>query len=507
MNITVFEGTTRKELSFEEGDTILAVLQKAGIQSVTAPCGGNGTCGKCRVSVRTKDFSGECLACKRLAGDGMVVELIPEVRVSFADVAEGETFKPDPDRKGYGVACDIGITTVVCRLLNLETGEVLSGVRGSNSQRIFGGEVLSRLKAAEKGHAEELHGLILQQINYYIKTLCRQEKIGTEDVKMAAISANTIMMHFFAGLNPAEISTAPFVPLSLFGETKNSEELGLCFQGEVYLCPCVSGFIGSDVVCGLYTGKISEAEEMVLMVDLGTNTEIVLGNKDRILACAADGGAAFKASLLEHGMTASAGAIAGVRYEEGELQLEVLGAGKARGICGSGFLDVLRIMFEEEILDELGHIADPEDVDSELVEYIGEEEGRTVFYLTKEKNIYISQVDISKFQLAKAAIASGVQILAMEQNISLSQVERLLMGGGFGAFADKNSAAVLGLIPQECLGKSRKLGNVSLTGAISAVFSEEARREMGRIASRVQVMDLPAHPCFNDMYTDNMFFE
>ena len=507
MTITVFEGTVRHELPFEEGETILSVLQKAGIQSITAPCGGKGSCKKCTVTVRSDEFSGSCLACTTQAKDQMVVELVPEVRFSFADRSGGEICPPTPGQTGYAIACDIGTTTVVCQLLNLENGELLARVSGSNSQRIFGGDVLSRLKAAEEGHASEIHGQIVRQIDHYIGELCREAKLTGEDVRLVAVTGNTIMMHFFAGLDPAQISTAPFTPVSLFGEMTSGKDVGLDYGGEVFLCPAVSGFIGSDVLCGLLSSGMAAAGGKELLVDLGTNTEIALGNREKMLACSVDGGAAFRASLLEHGMTASVGAISAVRYADGELELEVLGAAEPRGICGSGFIDILGILYEEEILDEMGHIVDPEETDSELARYIGTEGDRAVFYLTENHRIYVSQADISKFQLAKAAVSAGIRILAEEDGISLSGLDKLLLGGGFGSFAHRRNSAMLGIIPTECKGKTVKLGNVALAGAISAALSEEARGELCRIRELVQVIDLPTHPSFNDVFTDAMIFE
>ena len=507
MYITVYEGKVKHELPFEEGETVLAILQNAGIQSITAPCGGNGSCKKCGVNVREETGSVLRLACMVQAEDQMVVEIVPEVRMSFADTGGGEIYEPTPGQSGYAAACDIGTTKVVCQLLDLKTGELLQKVSGSNLQRIFGGDVLSRLKAAAEGRASEIHDQIIYQINYYLNELCRMAQIRPADIRIAAVTGNTIMMHFFAGLDPARISTAPFVPVSLFGEYVTGREIGLDIGGKVYICPAVSGFIGSDVLCGILSSGMAASEGNMLLIDLGTNTEIVMGGRERMLACSVDGGAAFKASLLEHGMTASAGAIAGVKKEGGKLLLDVLGAVKPKGICGSGFIDVLGILYEEDILDELGHIAEADETDSELARYIGTEDGRTVFYLTEDRDIFISQADISKFQMAKAAIAAGIRILAEETGISLGSLEKLRLGGGFGAFAHRRNSALLGLIPQECKGKTVKQGNTALAGAISAALSEEARAELQRIRELVQVIDLPTHPSFNDAFTDAMFFE
>ena len=187
--------------------------------------------------------------------------------------------------------------------------------------------------------------------------------------------------------------------------------------------------------------------------------------------------------------------------------LDVLGAGKPTGICGSGFIDILGILYEQEILDEMGRIAAADETDSPLASHIGEEEGRTVFYVTKDKKIYISQADISKFQMAKAAIYAGIRVLSEETGIPVSRISRLLLSGGMGSFVHRKNAALLGMIPRECMDNSVKLGNTALAGAVSAVLSEKARAGLSRIQGMVKVIDLPTHPSFSDEFTDGMIFE
>ena len=507
MMITVYEGEDKQELPFKEGDTILEALQKGGVRSITAPCGGKGTCRKCTVFVMSEDFLGTCLACTTAAKDQMIVEIVPEVRISIADQGDGDVYGPTPGQSGYAVACDIGTTTVVCRLLNLSTGEQLSSVSGSSSQSIFGGDVLSRLESAKEGHADEIHEMIIHQVNHYIEELCREEQIQKEEIKRLAVSGNTIMMHFFAGIDPSAKSTAPFEPVSLFGETKSGAEIGLDFEADVFLCPAVSGFIGSDLACGILASGMHLSKEKILLIDLGTNTEVVMGNREKIVACSVDGGAVFKASLLEHGMIAGEGAIAGVKLEDGKLVLNVLGNVAPKGICGSGFIDALGVLFREEILDDMGHIVDPEETDSPLANRIGTEEGRNVFYLTEDRKVFLSQADISKFLLAKAAISAAIEILAKETDTRLSELERLVLGGAFGTFVHRSNAAVLGIIPRECKGKTMKSGDIALVGASSAALSEDARKELNQIQKDVQVIDLPTHPMFSDAFMDGMIIE
>ena len=506
MTITVIEGSKRQTIPFDAGDTILAALQRGGISSVHAPCGGRGICKKCSVYVRNGTFSGICLACTTRAEDGMLVELSPTVRLSFAEDSAASVYPPTPGQTGYAVACDLGTTAIVCRLLRLDTGEQLAAVSGSNVQSVFGANVLARLQAASEGRADVMTEVVIMQVNKYIASMCAKAGVAVSDVKMIAVAGNTIMEYLFAGLNPADDGIAPFRPKTRFGELLDARSLGLCFDGKAYLCPVISGFIGGDVTAGMLSTGMADAEKPVLMADLGTNSEIILGCGGRFVACTADAGAAFKASLLDRGMTASAGAIAGVEYADGRLSLRVLGDTKPIGICGSGMIDALGIMYRLDALDEMGHIASPEDVAPEVAPLLGEVDGGRVFFLTENKKVFITQADISKFQLAKAAISAGIRILAEESGLRLTEISDVLLAGGFGAFARPSNAAAIGLIPGELLSRARLMGNTAAAGAASAAVSGEARARLSAIRDSVRCVELPTHPSFGDAYVEGMLF-
>ena len=506
MKITVLEGNDRFELPFEAGDTVLDALQRGGVRSAHAPCGGKGFCKKCNVYVRSEKFCGTCLACTTKAADGMIVEVAPVVRLSFAEDSSATVYPPTQGQTGYAVACDIGTVTVVCHLLRLSTGERVASVSGSNAQSIFGANVLSRLQAAAEGHAAELTGLIIHQLNGYILSMCRAADIAPEELRYLSIAGNTIMEHFAAGLNPAAHGIAPFQPLSSFGEALNARALGFCFDGEAYFCPCVSGFVGGDITAGMLSAGMADAAEPVLLADLGANSEMILGWDGHFVACTADAGAAFKASLLDKGMTASAGAVAGVDYRDGRLALRVLGDTAPVGVCGSGLIDALGIMYRLNVLDEMGRIVSPDEVAPEVAPLIGEAEGSRVFFLTENHRVFITQSDISKFQLAKAAISAGIQILTEECGIRLRDISRVCLAGGFGAFVRPDNAAAIGLIPSELLDRAEKLGNASGAGAISAALSGEARAKLQSIRDNVRYINLPTHPSFGDAYVEGMLF-
>lgn len=506
MKITVYDGSKRSDLPFNGGETILEVLQANGVKSAHAPCGGKGICKKCNIYVRSDDFCGSCLSCLTKATDGMIVEISPEVRLSFADSSSAGVYEPTGST-GYAVACDIGTTTVICYLLRLDTGKRVAAIHGSNAQSIYGSNVLALLTAASEGHAAEITDLIISQINTYIASMCLEAHVSVKDVKLISVAANTIIQHFFAGLNPAKYSIAPFTPVSLFGEMLDARSLGLCFNGAAYICPAVSGFIGGNITAGMLSCDMLNASSPVLMADLGANSEMILGYDGKFVACTADAGAAFKASLLDKGMTASAGAISGVELENGKLKLAILGNAKPAGVCGSGLIDALGIMYRLNVLDEMGKIVLPEEAVPEARDMIGEVDGKRVFYLTENKKIFITQADISKFQLAKAAISAGIRILAEENKVGLNDITKSYLSGGFGAFVRPANAADIGLIPSELLGNAQLMGNTTITGAISAAISEKARDDLATLRDSVRFVDLPTHPSFDDAYIDGMMFE
>ncbi|MBO5122272.1 MAG: 2Fe-2S iron-sulfur cluster binding domain-containing protein, partial [Oscillospiraceae bacterium] len=271
MTIFVQQGNEKKELTFTAGQTLLEILREAGYE-VSAPCGGNGTCGKCTVYI-----AGEAhLACQTEAADGMMVELPHTAELEVA-LGSDAVFACDSGLSGYGVAVDIGTTTVACHLMNLENGKTVAVAGEGNAQRSYGADVISRIQASVEGRLGEMAEVIRKQLGEMMKTLCREAKVSPAEVRFMTVAANTTMCHILAGLKPDTIGVAPFTPLSLFGDDYDAKAWGLPFDGRVYLAPSVSGYVGGDITADLLAVDMDKASKPVLLIDVGTNGEMALG--------------------------------------------------------------------------------------------------------------------------------------------------------------------------------------------------------------------------------------
>jgi len=506
MEITIINNGKAFSASASPDETILEVLQRNEIQSVHAPCGGKGTCKKCLVNVSSSSGSGACLSCLTKVEEGMIVEVSSATRYEFAGGENARSFIPDPGLTGYAAIVDFGTTTIACSLYDRSTGIQLATASDSNRQSAYGDNVLARLQAVADGYFPHLRKIAIRQLNMLLKSLCRDVGIQEREIAQLVITGNTLMEHILAGLNPTENGKAVMTTCSHFGESIPSADLGIEIGGDVYFLPVVSPLLGGDITAGLYAADADRSDTPVLFCDMGTNIEILLGCGDHFVACTADAGSVFKASLMEKGMISAAGAIASVEYRDGEFIPDVLGGGKPLGICGSGMISILGVLCSLEILDEQGHIPEEDEVSAEFLPFIGREHGERVFYLTKDHAIYITQGDISRFQLAKAAVYAGIQVLLYEYGIHERDIAKVFLAGGFGAFVNVDAASSVGLIPATLLKRSNCLGNSSLAGAAAAALQAEARTRMEAISRSIRVIELPTHKMFDDAYVEGMFF-
>lgn len=508
MSIEIHSGQTAVSMSVLPGETILDVLRRGGFEGVHTPCGGKGTCLKCVVWVTSPGRCGAMLACRTPAEDGMTVELKPEVRVAVTESGSCRVLPPDPGQSGYAAACDIGTTTVVCHLLSLATGRRLATVSGGNRQRMLGADVIARIQACSEGKRPWLTETIVEQINEYLAALCQKAGVSLSELSYLAVAGNTVMEHLASGLSPESIGVSPFTPLSLFGEELSARGLGFAFSGKVYFAPAVAGYVGGDITSDALATGLLHQEKPVLMIDVGTNGEMMLGCRDGIVCCATAAGPAFEGAQIKYGMTASDGAVSAVAYENGALSLTVLGNVPPVGLCGSGLIDAAAVMLTLGAVDETGRIMDAGEAPAEALPFLGEtEEDGRVFYLTEDRSICVTQKDLRSLQLAKAAIAAGAEILAKEYGVPLEQVSSLLLAGGFGSFIRPESAGRIGLIPPALLPVTRAVGNAAGEGAVSAALSSGARRELSEIRAASRYLELSRHPGFNDCYLNAMMFE
>lgn len=507
MKITVHNSNISQVIPALPGDTLLAALRRAGI-ALNAPCGGRGTCGKCIVYRKAGTAWEPISACKTLVQEGMELRL-PEQSTLLAEDALDVNVRAvsDADLSGYGAACDIGTTTVVCRLVNLSTGEVICSAGEGNAQRSYGHDVISRIQAAKEGNLTELTAAIRCQLVRMIGKLCAKAGTGMEQISRMSVAANPTMCHLLAGLPPDGLGRAPFTPVSCFGDCLAAHTLGFPFDGEVYIAPSISGFVGGDITAGMLASDMDLIDGITLLMDVGTNGEIVLGQNGHFACCSTAAGPAFEGAQLCCGMTAGAGAIAAVEWTDNRVCCHVIGDIAAAGICGSGFLDAVAVLLELGVVDETGRMLSPAEADflpPDAAERLSLLDGAPAFYLTE--SIFVTQADIRKLQLGKGAIAAGFQVLLDTCGIQEKEISCLLLAGGFGSCLRPESAARIGLIPRVLLPVTHSIGNASVQGASEALISSEARARLGIFQKAAEYLELSSLPAFNSAYMDAMMF-
>lgn len=509
MNITVLCNDTTATLPFADGQNLLEVIRGEGVP-VHAPCGGHGTCEKCTVYLVTEDGEQAVLACRTAAEDGMTVRVSAASPLEVQLTAEDEeVFVPDAGMTGYGVACDIGTTTVVCHLIDLVSGRKLATVGEGNAQRPYGGDVISRIKASMEGRRGALTAAITGQLKAMIAALCTSAKIGMEEIHTMSIAANTTMCHLLTGLAPDSIGVSPFTPLSRFGDEWDAKTLGLPFEGKVYIAPAISGYVGGDITADLLAVELDREEKPVLLIDVGTNGEMALGCGEHFVCCSTAAGPAFEGAQISCGMTAAAGAISSVEWDGEKVNCGVIGGGEAVGLCGSGLIDAMAVMLRLGAVDETGRMLDAEEDEDEITDearpYLFRlDDGEPAFRLAE--HVWVAQGDVRKLQLGKGAIAAGVQILIDAYGVGYDGIAALLLAGGFGSFIRPESAARIGLIPAELLDVTRAVGNTAAQGAQAALVSAEARARLNKLQQAMEYKELSGLPEFNDAYMEAMMF-
>lgn len=496
MNVTITKEGQTKEYAARRGQTILTLLQKNRIRGIEAPCGGMGRCGKCKVEIVGR---GEVLACKTLVADGMHIIIGKEKHAKIAETGQCHNQYATDALEETVAACDIGTTTVVCHLIDGISGNIIATESAPNAQKNYGADVVSRIERAGAGELQKLHEVIAGQIETMLEKLCEKSH-KKKKIQRLAVAGNTVMCHLFAGISPEAIGVAPFMPEELFGKEYTGSSVGIDCCEIVNILPCVAGYVGSDITADVLAA-VPEDGGQWLLLDIGTNGEMLLGNaKDGYVCCATAAGPAFEGAEITMGMPAADGAIASVTYKNHRLSVGTIGEKDAVGICGSGLLDALAVFLEAGLMDESGMLMEVEEVPDELSGYIGTYEGQPCVWLSEK--VCVTQEDVRNLQLAKAAIAAGIEILLKEKAFEYKDVTEVLLAGGFGSFLNKESAAKIGLIPKELLPVTEAVGNAAGEGAVFAAISNDARNHLLEIRSEMHYLELSMHPAFSDLYMD-----
>lgn len=514
VKVTVLLSGGKKELFAEVGERVMDVLDAADV-SVYAPCGGAGICGGCRakitgniiISEDERGFisdkeraSGVHLLCKtRISGDAAVDLRGREIEAETDGRQGGYVISPLAKGK-YGVAADIGTTTVALYLCSLETGEVLGTVAFENPQRSFGADVISRIDAIMRDYAalERQRKLIIAAINGGIAKLCRDFGISCGEISAAAICGNTVMEHILVGLDPTGIATAPFTPKSLFGGVFPASKLGITAAEDapVLIAPCVASYVGGDISCGFSVQSFGE--EDVLYVDIGTNGELVMLHEGKLYACSTAAGPALEGARLSRGMAGEAGAVCEVSMSDNILMYKTVKDEQAKGICGSGAIDALALMIEKNVIDETGKMND-----CPLVKSVGNERA---FVIDDEREIYVTASDVRELQLAKAAICAGALTLADACGASAENM-KIVIAGGFGAHLRASAMLGIGLLPRTDERNISFVGNAAGMGAVGLLCSEEIRKRAAEFCRSTEYIELSESKKFMDFYIEQMTFE
>lgn len=475
----------KRHLTAPDGVNLLRCLRSAGL-APEAPCGGDGRCGKCTVLLDGK----QVLACQTAVHRDMTITL-PET--SPIQVLTQGVAPPDPGpgrREGWLLAFDIGTTTVAGYLLEGETGRVLSSHSAPNPQGSFGADVISRIRHALQEQMQPMQDSIRRCLEELTYALCRKAGISPCRITIVSVVGNPAMQQLFLGIRPDNLARIPFAPVLTQGKTIPAKQiLPLWENAQLLIIPDISGFVGADTVACVLSCDLDRRENPALLVDIGTNGEMVLGSRHRMLACSAAAGPALEGANILFGMRAQTGAIDHVWLEDGRIHCSVLGGGKARGICGSGLIDAVAVALDAGLLNARGNLST---------------ENRQL-WLTED--VYLTQEDIRQVQLAKGAIAAGIQLMARELGISLETLDTVYLAGAFGTFLDPRSACRIGLLPHISPEKIRSVGNAAGSGAQLLSMDPQGLDRAQQIASGTEFLELAALPDFRRCFAGNMRFE
>lgn len=499
MNKKIFVTVNGKREASMAGLTLSEILRGE------KPCGGHGRCGKCKVKARgalspLTDAEKTLLSAEELA-DGIrlacLTRAIGDCEIETRETAGGErivtegelpTFEIKPTFEQYGVAIDVGTTTLAARLYD-RAGHLLAEISRLNPQQAWGADVISRIEAALADKARELSHAIRSALNDMIEELTDAANIPAGEIDGVVITGNTVMLSLLTGESVEPFSHAPFDVKRLFGESVSADSLELSHlqaNTQVYFPPCISAFVGADTTCAILATSLCQSDTAML-ADIGTNGEIAMWHNGKLAVCSTAAGPAFEGVGISMGMRGAEGAIDRVSVQDGQLQVHVIGSGTPVGICGSGLVDAVACMLDLEILDESGYLEE----DKFLI----------------QAPVCLKPKDIRMLQLAKSAICAGLTTLIQRMKSDFSDISTLCIAGGFGNYLNRESAAKIGLIPRSLTEKTRAVGNAALGGAVMLLLNQGAREEAEALAKNAAPVDLSVDPVFSEQYMSGMMLD
>ena len=418
-----------------------------------------------------------------------------------------------------GVAVDIGTTTVVAQLVDLLSGKDLAVASRTNPQVRFGDDVISRIRFAEthQNHPQQLQHSIIDCINELIGQLCEKSNSPPKNIYELTATGNTTMQHLLLKVPVAQLAQAPYVTAFSGPVNTTAFELGIDIhpEGNIYVMPLVASHVGGDTVAVALATGMRYSDKNHLALDIGTNGELIMGNKDRLAACSTAAGPAFEGARIEHGMRAAGGAIERVNIDD-DVEISVIDGGPPTGICGSGLIDAVAELLKLGIIDKTGRLLNqkelPAQINQKIKQRMLQKDGNPVFILTPAPqtsngpNIGLTQKDIREVQLAKAAIRAGMTILMNHLHIEWSDVERIYLAGAFGNYIDPASAQRIGLLPRVERSKIMPVGNAAGVGVRQVLLARSARRRAEKLAREIEYVELAGQTEFEKLFSENIYF-
>ena len=415
----------------------------------------------------------------------------------------------------FGLAVDLGTTTIVVKLIDLLSGVVQGVAAGVNPQHRFGADVISRIGYTQKRSdgSRRLHRILVDKLNEMISSLIISEGISPDQVYDVTVAGNTVMGHLFLGLDTTNMALLPYTPVVQYYPEILAADIGLAIHpgAGIQLLPNIGRFVGGDTTGVILSTGLDQSQSLTLAIDIGTNGEIVLGNRDKILATSTAAGPAFEGARIQFGMRATEGAIDRAEIKNGDLHLHTIANRTPKGICGSGIICLIGELLRSGIISWTGQLlsAEESNLNSEITNRIMIEGKEKVFLLhsSKGRAVFLTQRDVREIQLAKSAIRTGINLLIKEFGISADDIDRILLAGAFGNFLDREQTIRIGLLPDVPLEKIRYIGNAACAGAELALLSREKRKRTIDIAKNTQYFEIATHPDFHDQYAENMLFD
>lgn len=537
-NITI-KGIKNITLAGSPGESLMNVLNSGKDMEYSFPCGGNGRCGKCVVRVLEGNFDitaedreifseemlkrGYRLACRAVVQEDCVIEYKGayessyDVQSEFVEIGTENNNKNDLNRednlKGYGIAIDIGTTTIAMSLIDIENKKSIHTITMLNRQRKFGADVIARIQASNDGKGADLKLTVERDLLTGIEKILGVTSIGADSLKEIVIAGNTTMGHLLLGYSCETLGVYPFTPVDISAKSLYFKDVFSIIGKEdessidrrilqdlsevpVFFAPGISTYVGADIAAGILHCKMVEDSQVSLLIDLGTNGEMAIGNSEKLLVTSTAAGPAFEGGNISCGTGSIDGAVCDVRIIGEDIMLGTINDAPVSGICGTGVIAITSELLENEIVDETGRLEE-EFFECGFVLGVAED-GRVISF---------TQKDVREIQLAKSAIRAGVETLILRYGIEKKDISHVYLAGGFGYHIDLEKAVKIGLLPEEFLGRIVAVGNSSLGGGVHILTNDSNRDRLDKICSMAEEISLSDDRDFQEFYMEYMMFE